>query len=239
MDNKIDWLVQEIADYPRIAEGAAPPGLLSKSETARLETLTVNKRRRDWPPGRLTAKQLLQTVLQDATGQSVQLDQIVIENDAEGAPFALLTAERLGYSLSISHSNGAAFCAVHRECTVGVDMERIETRDWSFVRSYFTQSEIALVEAALPQQRDLLSTAIWSGKEAVLKVLREGLRLDTRTIECRFDPMQASTTDWVPFEVEWQTPAPGTRPARWSGWWRLWQGVYPFILTLATNEEGQ
>ncbi len=129
MDNKIDWLVQEIADYPRIAEGAAPPGLLSKSETARLETLTVNKRRRDWLLGRLTAKQLLQTVLQDATGQSVQLDQIVIENDAEGAPFALLTAERLGYSLSISHSNGAAFCAVHRECTVGVDMERIETRD--------------------------------------------------------------------------------------------------------------
>ncbi len=234
-------MVQEIADYPQIAEGAAPPGLLNASESARLATLTVDKRRRDWLLGRLTAKQLLQTVLQGSAGQSIRLDQIVIENDAEGAPFASLNAERLGYNLSISHSNGAAFCAVHPQSTVGADMERIETRDWSFVRSYFTQSEIAQIEAAGPEQQDLLSTAIWSGKEAVLKVLREGLRLDTRTIECRFDPMQASTANWVPFEVEWQARVPGANPGRsterWSGWWRLWQGAYPFVLTLATSEE--
>jgi phosphopantetheinyl transferase len=142
VENSIHWLVQEIADYPRIAEGVAPQGLLSEQESAKLATLHVDKRRRDWLLGRLTAKQLLQVFLQDEMGQSLPLDQIVIDNDSEGAPFASMNEERLACSLSISHSNGAALCAVHPSVTVGADMERIETRDWSFVRSYFTPSEI-------------------------------------------------------------------------------------------------
>ena len=236
MEERIHWLVQEIADYPQIAEGMAPSGLLSEQEAAKLATYHIDKRRRDWLLGRLTAKQLLQVLLQDETGQSPSLDQIVIDNDAEGAPFASLDEGRLPCSLSISHSNGAAFCAVHPTTTVGADMERIETRDWSFVRSYFTPSEIAQVEVAPPEHRDLLSTAIWSGKEAVLKVLREGLRLDTRLIECRFEPTQASTTTWVPFGIDWQMTVPGSVQSRWSGWWRLWHGAHPFVLTMATNE---
>lgn len=237
MENSIHWLVQEIADYPRIAEGVAPQGLLSEQESAKLATLHVDKRRRDWLLGRLTAKQLLQVFLQDEMGQSLPLDQIVIDNDSEGAPFASMNEERLACSLSISHSNGAALCAVHPSVTVGADMERIETRDWSFVRSYFTPSEIVQVEDALPEQRDLLSTAIWSGKEAVLKVLREGLRLDTRLIECRFDPVKASTTDWIPFGISWQMAVPDADPIRWSGWWRLYHKAHPFVLTLATKEK--
>lgn len=236
MEDRIHWLVQAITDYPQIGEGVALPGLLSQQEAAKLATFHVDKRRRDWLLGRLTAKQLLQVVLSDTDGQPVALDQIVIDNDPEGAPFVSVHEERLGCSLSISHSNGVAFCAVHPTTTLGADMERIETRDWSFVRSYFTPSEIAQVEATPPEQRDLLSTAIWSGKEAALKVLREGLRLDTRLIECRFDPTQASTTAWIPFGIDWQMTVPGSAQTRWFGWWRVWHGVHPFVLTLVSNE---
>ena len=240
--NNVSWLVQSSAGYPDILAAEAPANLLSRQEQAKLATLHVDKRRRDWLLGRLTAKQLLQAVLYDEKGIGLRLDQIEIDNDPDGAPFAsLLTEEsaeprRLSWSLSISHSNGAALSAVHPTATVGADMERIETREWNFVRSYFSPAEIDLVESSPSAERDMLITLIWSGKEALLKVLREGLRLDTRTIICLFDVSRASTTEWIPYEIILQAQLPEL-PSRWSGWWRLWQTEIPFVLTLAAREE--
>ncbi|KPV50090.1 phosphopantetheinyl transferase, partial [Kouleothrix aurantiaca] len=44
----IDWLLQSSAAHPAIAQGIAPEGLLSPAEAARLATMPVAKRRRDW-----------------------------------------------------------------------------------------------------------------------------------------------------------------------------------------------
>lgn len=236
----VRWLVRSASNYPEILAAQAPVDLLAEQEQAKLATLNVNKRRRDWLLGRLTAKQLLQTVLHDAEGIVLRQDQIVIDNDPDGAPFAALlndvgsNIERLPWSLSISHSNGAAYSAVHPTAIVGADMERIEPRAWNFVRSYFSSTEIDLVESLVGEERDLLITAIWSGKEAVLKVLREGLRLDTRTITCLFDVSLASTTAWVPYAIGSQVYL-STPSEQWSGWWRCWQGEFPFVLTLAVK----
>jgi 4'-phosphopantetheinyl transferase len=237
--NDVRWLVQSATSYPDILVGTAPAELLSAQESAKLASLHVKKRRRDWLLGRLTAKQLIQTVLADVEEALVRLNHIQIDNDPDGAPFAALLHnglfERLPWSLSISHSNSAAYCAVHPTAVVGADMERIETREWNFVRSYFSPAEIALVERTPIEERDLLVTAIWSGKEAVLKVLREGLRLDTRTITCLFKNEQASTTAWMPYEIQAQKNSIASA-GRWAGWWRLWQGEIPFVLTMATKD---
>lgn len=237
----VRWLVRSAADYPEIFVAQAPANLLAEEEQAKLAMLHVDKRRRDWLLGRLTAKQLLQAVLHDAEGIVYRPDQIVIDNDPDGAPFAALLDDsasevvRLPWSLSISHSNGAAYSAVHPTAIVGADMERIESREWNFVRAYFSQHENDLVERMSCEERDLLVTAIWSGKESVLKVLREGLRLDTRMLTCLFNVNLASTTAWVPYEISLQAGL-SEPTARWSGWWRLWQNKLPFVLTLAVRE---
>jgi 4'-phosphopantetheinyl transferase len=79
------------------------------------------------------------------------------------------------------------------------------------------------------ERADLFATAIWSGKEAVLKALRKGLRLDVRCIACLFDatpPVQ----EWRPFQIDLDAQLSAQFPGLWSGWWRL-HGQH--VLTMA------
>lgn len=240
----IHWLLQAAADNLEINQGLAPAGLLSDAEAATLTTLNVLKRRRDWLVGRWTAKALLQQQL-NGIGQPVTPAQIVVDNDPDGAPFAALdvdgAAQRLAWSLSISHSHGLAFCAIHpatdaATCfAVGADVEFIEAREENFVRDYFTPDEMACVARAQPAQRAAVVTAIWSAKEAVLKALRTGLRLDTRTIECIVPLQLPSRDEWSSFAIA--VPEHVSPGASWSGWWRRPLEHPDFILTLAIKRE--
>jgi 4'-phosphopantetheinyl transferase len=240
----IHWLVQAAAENDEIEEGEAPAGLLSVSEAATLAELRVRKRRRDWLVGRWTAKQLLQRSLA-AQGRTLLPQQIVIDNDPDGAPFASVVegdrVERLPWSLSISHSHGLAFCAVHpieeegSRYAIGADLEFIETRQENFVRDYFTPDEMALAAQASPSARAAVVTAVWSAKEAVLKALRTGLRLDTRTIQCLMPAALPATDEWRLFSI--RVPEELTPGATWTGWWRRPIQQPDFIMTLAIKAE--
>jgi len=65
---------------------------------------------------------------------------------------------------------------------MGCDLEMIEPRSDAFVADYFTLEEQELVAHASATERDRLLALLWSGKESALKALREGLRLDTRSV---------------------------------------------------------
>ena len=143
-------LQQTLAAHPDLAEGLAPPELLHPSEQAKLDTLRVLKRRRDWLLGRWTAKHLVQQHLLETTAALHPLPAILIAADPDGAPFAALGVssredssllhqqageaslpfQRMALSLSISHSGDRAFCALIDEpgATVGADLELIEPR---------------------------------------------------------------------------------------------------------------
>ena len=98
--------------------------------------------------------------------------------------------------LSISHSNGRAFAVVSSETTdLGCDIELVEPRSAAFVETFFTATETRRVERAAPHLRDLLVTMIWSAKESTLKVLRTGLRVDTRSVEVT-DASEVSEGAW-------------------------------------------
>jgi 4'-phosphopantetheinyl transferase len=171
-------------------------------------------------------------------------------------------AQRLPLSLSISHSHGMAFCAIVRESnehddlrnpiddsrsadntstgarrigqfTVGADIEAIEQRTASFVADFFTPAEQERINAAPAHLRDTLATAIWSAKEAVLKALREGLRIDTRRVTCRVDIGQVAPEEWTPFEVEMDEQLRADFPGSWSAWWRVQN---EFTLAIALKE---
>ncbi len=188
-------LVQTLADYPSLAEGLAPPGLLHPSEQARLDTLRVLKRRRDWLLGRWTAKHLVQQYLGESSPTLRPLSQIVIQADPDGAPFAALgvssdgssaVMSRLPLSLSISHSGDRSFCALIDEPgeQVGADLEMIEPREPALATQFFAPDELLYLQGVLPECYDAAVTAIWCAKESVLKALRTGLRTDTRWLTC-------------------------------------------------------
>ena len=103
-------------------------------------------------------------------------------------------------------------------------LSRFRLSDAEFIRRGAGDAETAFAPS------DLLTTAIWSGKEAVLKALREGLRIDTRRITCRFEPFDAPPQAWTPFTVVVDEGLAAQFPGAWSGWWRV---TDQFVLTTA------
>ncbi len=251
----IHWLLQSLDDCPEIARAQAPAGLLCAAEQQRLGTLKIEKRRRDWLLGRWTAKHLVQGYLAAAQdkrgGRTPALDRIYIANAEDGSPFCTLLpagnakkeAQRLPVSLSISHSHGHALCALCHESersdvtwSLGCDMEWIEHREPSFVNDFFTAQEIRDVMATPVDRRDCRVTAIWSAKEAVLKSLRTGLRIDTRRITCQFGPPDgpnALPAEWTPLTVTVDSGLAAEYGGNWFAWWQVQDG---FVLTMALHE---
>lgn len=67
---------------------------------------------------------------------------------------------------------------------MGCDLELIEARIPGFVGDFFTATEQRLIDSRpAGDERDMAANLVWSAKESALKVLRTGLRRDTRTLE--------------------------------------------------------
>jgi 4'-phosphopantetheinyl transferase len=218
-DPRIFCLLESTRAHPKLSAGLAPVGLLSAAEQARLDGLKVPKRRRDWLLGRWTAKRLLQSYLSDTQGLNLPPDVIEILAAEDGAPYVQV-GEPLSLSLSISHSGSESFCAV---CAldlgaVGADVEQVEPREPSFVRTFFTPGENRVVDAALPTERDALVTALWSVKEAVLKTLRLGLRADTRQVEIRLSSL---SSEWNSVAVTVEPVLLPSASATFTGWCQI------------------
>jgi 4'-phosphopantetheinyl transferase len=237
----IRWLVQSVDITPRLEEGLVPPGLLSNDEQAKYANLKTAKRRRDWLLGRWTAKHLLQEMMADHNGSKTHagrrppLEAIVIKNQKNGAPIVSCHWESIdpGHTVSISHSNGHAFCAaVGDERPLGADMERIEPRADCFVHDYFTPAEIGQIDQASKSMRDVLVTATWSAKEAALKAWRLGLAVDTRAVTCLLRPIPEPPLDWTPYDIHWDEERMNQLMPPLAGWWRV---LDSFVLTIAAG----
>jgi 4'-phosphopantetheinyl transferase len=143
-------------------------------------------------------------------------------------------------SLSISHRSDRAFCALSSTLppAIGADLERVESRDPAFVHDFFTVDEDRRVWACPPSRQDTLITVIWSAKESVLKALRHGLRVDTRSIEifhvAGLEGAQAAMNKppeqtWYEVQIRCTLPDSGSL----HGWWQPWED---HVLTIATRE---
>ncbi len=240
----IHWLIQTTAAHPDLARGQASPGLLSAEETALFNGFKLLKRRQDWLLGRWTAKHLLQEVFRQEKGQPVALDSITILPGADGAPAARFDSpfndRDLPITVSISHSHGSSLCAAvtRAEWPLGADIERIESRAANFAASFFTEEEQALIRRATPEMQDTLVTAVWSAKEAALKAIHEGLRVDTRSVNCQLELPTELPAVWKPFVIQWKrNPSPGD-PPQFRGWWMV-TGHYVLTLVAGDDQESQ
>ena len=161
-----------------------PPGdgWLGPRERETAHRSWLPRRREEWAAGRWAARQAV------AKLRGGCAEQIEILAAADGAPEVWAGQARMAVAVSISHRGGfAAALATAAGVDPGCDLELVETRTGAFEADWFTPRERAAVERAAPADRDLLTTVIWSAKEAALKVLRHGLRVDTREVEISLD----------------------------------------------------
>lgn len=201
------WLEQTESDVP------AGNGWLRAAEIAHLDAMRFAKRRSDWRLGRWTAKRALAAYLK--LGCDL-LRAIELRVAPSGAPQAYFAEQPAPVSLSLSHRNGSALCAVAPPgVELGCDLEAIEPHSDAFLADYFTPEEQALVARASAAERVRLLALLWSSKESALKALCVGLRLDTRSVIA--SPLGGSCADldrWQPLYVR----CAGSRG--FHGWWQ-------------------
>ena len=205
--------------------GALPAELnwLTRYEAERAAGLRMPKRRTEYLLRRLAAKRAVATVL-GMPADSRSLARIEVRNAPSGAPYVLVDGAPAGVTVSLSDRAGRALCVVGTGA-VGCDLELVEPRSAGFVQDFLTAPERAYVAAAADP--DLAANLVWSAKESALKVLRTGLRRDTRSVEVTVH--DGRSADWQPLSVR---TAEGSRL---PGWWRR-EGH--FLLTVVGEVAG-
>jgi 4'-phosphopantetheinyl transferase len=211
---------------------AVPHGTawLTAAEREVLSLLRLPKRRRDWRLGRWLAKEAVLGVLADP---SLRLGEVEILPTPGGAPVARVSRCGAGpeVAVSLSHSRGAGMAtAVRGVLRVGCDVEAVERRSPAFLRDYLTDGEREWVASA-PVGSEARAALVWSAKESALKVLGEGLRLDTRSV-CVSVPERApdpSATSGPPAELWRPLRVDVSGGDRLTGWWSL-QGDFVWTL---------
>jgi 4'-phosphopantetheinyl transferase len=204
----VHWLEQTSADLP------AGDDWLSPGEAERLAGMRFPKRRADWRLGRWTAKHAASRYL-NLPEDARSLARVEIRAAPSGAPEVFLGNEPAPVTISISHREGRAGCAIARPpAMLGYDLEIVEPRGEAFAGDYFTAAEQELVAQASPADRWRILAVLWSGKESVLKALRVGLRLDTRLVTVY--PADAL----LPAENRWRRLHARYESQDFQGWWQ-------------------
>jgi 4'-phosphopantetheinyl transferase len=198
---------------------------LSPLEAAYIARLRFPKRRLEFRLGRWTAKKALALYL---GREDADLARIVIDRAPDGAPAPIVDGRAAEAYVTMTDRADQAVCVVGPPGTrLGCDLEVVEPRSGGFVTDYLTPAEQALVrEVSTDEARALLANLVWCGKESSLKVLRTGLRRDTRSVEVSL-PSAPPIDGWEPLAV---ATAEG---ARHSGWWRRFGA---FVLTVVATE---
>ena len=224
MEDVPRWLAQD--------EAALPAGLdwLSQRERSRLEGMRFTKRRTEFLLRRWAGKYAVAHAL-GRPSDPVTTARIELLNHPGGAPYVEVDGRRADLDVSLTDRAGTAVALVGPRGTgpgtLGVDLEVVEPRSEGFVRDFLTEAEVAWVhERRLRDGEDGWQEAanlVWSAKEAALKVLRVGLRADTRSVEVTLQERHRDD-GWGPVVVT------SVRGEVFPGWWRR-DGV--FLLTIA------
>ena len=209
------WLARFEAQLPPAGDW------LTAAERGWAAHMRYTKRRTDFLISRWNLKLAVARVL-GQPDDAASLARIEVRPAASGAPELYLDGQRLDRGISLTDRAGCAVCLVaDRDARVGCDVELAEPRSDAFVRDYLTEAERRLVAGSGPA-RDTVANLVWSAKESALKVLRTGLRRDTRSIEVSVAELRPPERTWSPLQVR------AAEGAVFPGWWR-WSG--PFVLT--------
>ncbi len=85
-----------------------------------------------------------------------------------------------GVHFNISHTGGLVVCAFSKEIEIGIDIEKVETKDLNNFDSFFTDNEWELINASENPLHSFYQ--LWVKKESAIKLLGMSLK-DLNTID--------------------------------------------------------
>ena len=207
---------------------------LTDAEAARASSMRFTKRRTEYLLRRLAGKRAVAAAV-GLPADPASLGRVAVLNRPTGAPFVRVDGRDLGLDISLTDRAGSAVCLVGPDlAAVGCDLEIVEPRSEGFVSDFLTPEEQDVV-ASMPDDdaRDAAANLIWSAKESALKVLRTGLRADTRTVEVVIESLDGLTAEHARADSSgWRRLTVRTVTGPLPGWWRR-DGV--FLLTVAAS----
>ncbi len=154
----------------------------------------VPQRQRQWLLGRIAAKDALRDLWARTAGGEAEIHPaaLIVAYDDKRRPMvdpktlpSLPGADQALPSLSITHC-GDRVIAVADTAPVGIDLERIATRDDAFAEAAFSPAErglLAQVAQGAPATLDEWTTRLWCAKEAAGKFSGVGLDGAPRRLE--------------------------------------------------------
>ena len=223
----MQWLARGERDVP------VGQQWLTATEAQRAASMKFTKRRTEYLLRRFAGKSAVAAVT-GLPADPIGLGRIGVLNRRTGAPYVQVDGTELGLDVSLTDRAGWAVCLVAPDLgAVGVDLEIVEPRSTGFVRDFLTPAEQELVASVPgPDGYDAAANLIWSAKESALKVLRTGLRADTRSVEVTIADPQAIADSLATADAAaagWQRLHVASGADRFPGWWRR-DGV--FLLTV-------
>lgn len=251
----IRWLIQSVADNPDLKVGRPPAGVLTEAELRHFYGYTNPRRRHAWLLGRWTAKQLVRRTLSYSAGFSPTLQSFSIAQRSSGVPYIVSSAAAPAdmavpthppLSLSISHRNDYALCAVAQGRTepprLGVDLEIVQRciGQGAMRQGAFTPDEIRDLDRAPAMLQTLMAVATWSAKQSVMKLAQMDAPAALPHIQCLLRPGRPRT--WQAYLVEWNNPdvaeMSGSNRSV-CGWWRVFECALrsgrQYVATLAVQ----
>lgn len=222
------WFAVSELDIPAGDEWLVP------RERARRDSYRFTKRRTEYLLRRYAGKRGTASALGWPAPSPMELGRLGILNRPTGAPHAELDGRPAPFDISLTDRAGHAVCLVGdagsmESGSLGVDLEIVEPRSADFVADYLVPREQEWVRAVArrdgPDGWEFAANLLWSAKEAALKVLRVGLRADTRIIDVHVSE-SVDATGWG--ELLMHSATGDVFP----GWWRR-DGL--FVLTIATR----
>lgn len=144
----------------------------------------------------IVAHAALRSVLARWMGQRPQ--DLVFEFNPQGQP---RVAQPGAPSFSLSHTTGAALCALAPAGEIGVDIEmQRPLAHRELVDRFFSRTEQAHFSALPPEQHEAAFFSAWTRKEAYIKAKGLGLSLPLDRFSVEFRPGQApgvSASEWA------------------------------------------
>lgn len=168
--------------------------ILSFDEKFRLEKFRFKKDRKQYAVSHGILRILLAKYLDRKP------NQIAFSKNQFGKP--KVYGEPIKFNLS--HSSNFALVAISREVDVGVDVETItnEIDHLDIAKRYFNRSEYLEILSAQQANQKRIFYKFWTGKEAVIKAIGEGLNIPLSSFSITSNSESTQTISFLSSENE-------------------------------------
>jgi 4'-phosphopantetheinyl transferase len=207
------WIAHERQlDDPAVA--ARLVSLLAPDELERRDRMATESGQRQ----QLLARALQRAVLSRYVPRIAPRDWRFVRGES-GRPSLAPPFDAEGLNFNLAHTRGLVVMAVGRVAHIGIDVEALDKRvPMPVARRYFSEREVAALDALAPEDQPRRFLRLWTLKEAYLKAVGEGLAggLDSMTFA---GPSASSRRTAICWHWHSSISRPRRRPSTCTNTW--------------------